>query len=321
MAGQAEEAPNSEDDLIQFLADTSQEPAEEEDEETEAPLEDNAEDEESPADDEEESDEDEPDSENPKEQPSNRTYKVTVKGEDGADQQVEVPEPELIAGYQRHADYTRKAQELGNRERQAVEIVTQQREQDRNYFMQEAQKAHALVQQLAGFRSQQEMAQLAQNDPAMWAQERQRMELVQGAMQQLDQGIQQQRSQAHQYQSQRTAQAKAVAEQQLEAEGVKRDDVLRVFGSMEKKYGMSQEALGLVADARIFRMMRDAAAYQGLQAKKPTKTPQRIEAKPRMPAARQTVPATAKSKTLSRKFSSGRASVNDLASFIRQNNL
>lgn len=314
MAGQADEAPTT-DDLAQFLMDTPEtEPDEQEDELPEAPDEDNAEEDESP--DEDESDEDE--SEKPESQPSNRTFKVTVKGEDGADQEVEVPETELIAGYQRHADYTRKTMELGEREREAARVVSTKLEESRNHYMQQVQMAHALVQEVAGIRTPQEMAYLAQHDPAQWAQEKQRIEQIQGVMQRLGSEVHQQQSQAQQQHAQQIAHAKQQAELELVKEGVTRDDVLRVYGTMQKTYGVSPEALGNITDAKVFRIMRDAAAYRDLQAKKPTPAA-KTEAKPKLPAARQTVPSSVKSKALDQKFRTGRAGVKDLASFILQN--
>lgn len=317
MAGQADEAPTT-DDLAQFLMDNPEtEPEEQDDELADAPDEDNAEADESPDDDEA----DEAESDKPESQPSTRTFKVTVKGEDGADQEVEVPETELVAGYQRHADYTRKTMELGNREREAARVVSEKLEQGRSYYVQQAQMAQALVHELAGVRTPQEMAYLAQNDPASWAQEKQRMEQIQGVMQRLNGEVQQHQTQAQQQQAQRIAQAKQQAEQELTREGVTRADVVRVYESVMKGYGVPPEVLNNVTDPALFRIMRDAAAYRDLQTKKPNQSAPKAEAKPRLPAARQAVPSSAKSKALDQKFRSGRAGAKDLARFILQNNL
>ena len=125
MDGQAELAPVSADDLAQFLIDNPDADRTDEPQENAAPT-DDAPSEEDKAESETEDDDsqDDPDvnpedADNPT---SGRKFKVTVKGEDGADLEQEVDETELIAGYQRHAEFTRKTQALAQREEQAVEV-------------------------------------------------------------------------------------------------------------------------------------------------------------------------------------------------------
>src|SRR5437868_8676563 len=119
--GQADNGPGTTDDLVQFLVDNPGADIEEEDQPSEESLADNPEEstEEAASDD----DSDKEESEQPEEKPSGLKFKVPVKGADGTDTSIEVDEKELIAGYQRHADYTRKTQDLADREREVTQQV------------------------------------------------------------------------------------------------------------------------------------------------------------------------------------------------------
>src|SRR4051812_2545212 len=130
--GQAGNSPGTLDDLANFLAYTPEadsEPVEEDEGQTsDESLEDNSDEEttdDAPAEEDESSEDAEP--------TSDVKYKVTVKGEDGADTAIEVDQKELIAGYQRHADYTRKAMELSSREREVTQAVATKLQEGQNY--------------------------------------------------------------------------------------------------------------------------------------------------------------------------------------------
>lgn len=179
MDGQAEMAPLSADDVAQFLIDNPEADGADEQEEI-APTDESPSDEDT---DEPETDDDSPDDgeEDPAEKPdptSGRKFKVTVKGEDGADLETEVDEKELIAGYQRHADYSRKTAELARREEQATEIVRAKVTEAQTHYVQQAQMAQALVARLAGLRSPEEMLELSRQDPAAYVAEQARQQQV-----------------------------------------------------------------------------------------------------------------------------------------------
>ncbi len=142
--GQGQEAPESMDSLADFLVDN---PEADESEEIEAATPDEAD--EASGDDPAEGD-DEPSPEDDPEQTSHRKHKVTVKGEDGADQEIEVEEKELIDGYLRRADYTRKAQELGNREREVTQALATKHQEMQTHYLQQAQMARAARASRAG---------------------------------------------------------------------------------------------------------------------------------------------------------------------------
>ena len=307
--GQGDNAPESMDDLADFLVDNPEADESEEVEEaaTDAPDED-ADD--SPAEDDEESSEDEA------EQPSGRKFKVTVKGEDGADQTLEVDDKELIAGYQRHADYTRKTQELGNKEREITQVLAKKHEEVQSYYVQQAQMARAAIQQLAGLRTPDEMAVLAQTDPAAWVQEQQRERAVHGVLAKIEQGLQQEKAQAEQRNEQNRQAALNTAWTVLKAEGIDPPKLQALYTKAADAYKFAPEELASLMDPKAVLVLRDAMAYRELKAKKAEVTKQAAKAPP-LPAQRQTVPKQEqRMKSLNTRFASGKAKLTDLAAFL-----
>lgn len=76
------------------------------------------------------------------EPPENRTYRVKVNGED-----IEVSEDELLNGYSRQQDYTRKAQELAE-SRKSVEAMDNELAAERQQYEQLLPALHQQLQQL-----------------------------------------------------------------------------------------------------------------------------------------------------------------------------
>lgn len=296
------------DDLADFLVDN---PGADEYEEDEVASTDEADEvsDESTAEDDEESSED-------AEQQATRKHKVTVKGDDGADQEIEVEEKELIAGYQRHADYTRKTQELGNREREVTQALAQKHQEVQSHYLQQAQMARAAIFQFAGLKSSQEMAALAQTDPAAWVQEQQRAQAVQGVLSQIEQGIQQEKAKQDEQQQQAVAEAHQKAWTVLKAEGFDTPKLKSLYDKAAKAYNLTEADLATVMDPKAVLVLRDAVAYQELKAKKAEVKKQADKAPP-LPAQRQSVPKSEQRlKTLNKRFASGRAKLSDLASYI-----
>lgn len=308
------EAPETIDSVAKFLADNSpDEPAYEDDEQLSAESdEDNSADETAdPADDEAE----EADSEDAEEQTS-LTFKVTIKGEDGTDQTVEVDQKELVAGYQRHADYTRKTQELANREREVTQVVAKKLEESQSYYVQQAQMAQAAVRQLAGLKSPDEMAVLAQTDPAAWVAEQQRERAIQGVLGQLQEGVQREQTQRQQMEAQQRAQAFQTAWEVLQREGVDKPSLQKIYSKASEKYGVTEQELANLYDPKAVLILRDAIAYQELKANKPQVTKKATEA-PKLPAQRQPVPKQVqRDQQLNRRFASGKAKLSDLAAYL-----
>ena len=321
--GQADTGPGTIDDLAAFLVanpDADSDPDEKEEsqpsEESQADNSDE-ENEEAPADDKSEEEE----SEEAEKQPSGLKFKVPVKGEDGADTSIEVDEKELIAGYQRHADYTRKTMELADKEREVTQAVVKKLDEGRNYYLQQAQMAHAAVRQLAGLRTPEEMSQLAATDPSAWVAEQQRQLAVQHVLSQIEQGTQQERAKLEQQQKEQQAQAYQKTWDALAKDGIDRPKLKAIFDVMAAKYQVSNEHLALVNNPTLVRIMRDAAAYQELKEKKAAVV-KKVAQAPALPAQRQSVPRNEqRDKRLEARFSSGKAKLNDLAAYISANNL
>lgn len=319
--GQAS-APEDIDSLAAFLVDNpdsdEQEPLEEElPQNSDESKEDNSDEkpEDDPAD-----EGDKPESDKPEVQ-TGLKFKVPVKGEDGADSIIEVDEKELISGYQRHADYTRKTMELATQEREVTQLVAKKLEEGQGYYMQQAQMAHAAVRQLAGLKSPEEMAQLAQSDPASWVQEQQRERAISGVLSQLEQGMQRESAQAAQQQNQHKAERYQKAWVELSKDGIDKPALSKIFSTMKDKYAVPDFRLELVDDPILVRIMRDAAAYQDLKDKKATVTKKALDA-PKLPPQRQSVPKNEQAnRKLSARFDGGKAKLRDLAAYLNANDL
>lgn len=316
MDGQAESAPVTTDDLAQaFLADTSQETDEEEEQQAtdESPAQDT---DESETEDDSPDDESEDDSE-PESQTSGRKYKVTVKGEDGADIQQEVEEKELIAGYQRHADYTRKTQELARREEQAYDAVQNRITEVQNHFVQQTQLAHAAVQQLAGLRTPAEMAALAQSDPAAYVAEQARVNQIQGVLGNMQAQIAQTQAQARQQQQEHLQKEFSRCWGVIGQKGIDKPKLQHIFESVSRDYGVPTERFASLSDPALVLIMNDAVAYRELQKKKAEVTKKAANA-PRLPQKQDVPRGEGQRKRLDAVFKSGRAGVKDLAAMFER---
>ena len=314
MSGQADSAPGNLDDLASFLEDKPLEASDEQEDDA-TPQEDSQEepDEAESAVDESEAEATEEEAED---QPS-ATFKVTVKGEDGAVRTLDVDQKELIAGYQRQRDYTVKTQALAARERQAFEVVTQEIEKSRAHYMQQAQMAHMAVRELAGMRSDEEMAVLAQTDPSLWVQEQQRAAAVRTRLQQIQQGVQSEQEKALQMQAQQRQQLFSKAWDVLQEKGIDKPKLAGIYQEASKRYGFVEQEFANVYDPRIVLALRDAVAYRALHDKKPA-VQQKAQAAPKLPATKQPVARSeTKIKQLETRFArKGGAKLDDLAAYL-----
>jgi len=317
MDGHANAPEPTINDLASFLADTPEtEPAGEDDEQINADesteeldTEEDANDQ-TDDDSEEEAEEEEPAPE--------RKLKVTIKADDGSEVVEEVPETELVKGYQRQADYTRKTQALAERENQAVQMLQTKHQEIQSNYLHQAELTRAAIVNMAGIKSEQELALLAQTDPAEWVAEQQRQKQINAYINSLDQQIQAERQQAQAMQAQQQAMARKQAFDnawsQLQAAKIDRPALENIFSNTSKNYGFSQEELANIYDHRAVLLMRDAAAYRELQAKKAEVT-KKVDAAPRLPS-KQSNNANPKSKAVEQKFKSGRAKLTDLAAYL-----
>jgi hypothetical protein len=200
--------------------------------------------------------------------------KFTVKV-DG--KEMEVPLDELLNGYQRTADYTRKTQALAEQRKAAETELNAVREERQTY----AQLLTALQQQL---QQQQEnpidMERLYQEDPIEWVRQtelqRQRSEKLAASQAEL-----QRLNQLQQAEVQRAMKAKLEQESQLLVEAIpewKNADTAKAekaalieFGLKE---GFQQDDLKGVTDHRVVKLLRKAMMYDQIMAKRATVKPQ-----------------------------------------------
>ena len=327
MTGHAESAPDTEGlaDLASFLGDKSQDTADEDDQDIESDesneeqkLDDTDEDEDDQSD---ESKDDESEEEDPKAAPaSDRKIAVTVKGDDGEESTIEVGEQELVKGYQRQADYTRKTQELASRENEAVQFLRGKHHEVVNHYVERAEATRMAIVQMAGIRSEAEMAQLAQSDPQAWVAESQRQQSIGSYLSQLDQQIAGEKQRVAQEREQSMAQAKSQmfqrTWQELSKAKIGKPELSKIYGETSKSYGFTPKELGDVYDHRIVLMMRDATAYRTLQAQKAEVT-RKVAAAPKLPSKQASSVTERKSVELNARFKGGRAKLNDLAAFLR----
>ena len=246
---------------------------------------------------------------------------MNERGEGGTEDEIEVSEDELVKSYHRQSDYTRKMQALSEREGQAVQFLKTKHDEIRSQYTDQAEFYRSAVSQMAGLRSESEMSQLAQTDPAGWVQENQRQQSVRNFLDNLDNSIRGEKSKAQadaeRGRAETIQQMTTKAWAELSKEKIDKPTLATIYEGVNKTYGFSNEELGNVYDPRLVKMMRDATAYRELKAKAPEVTRKATDA-PRMPSARQATPAQERQKqALDTRFKSGRAKLNDLAALLR----
>lgn len=320
MDGHADNAPESGGlaDLANFLTDTPEEESSSEDvsETDETTLDEDTDE----AEQDDQSEEEDSDEESTDQPATDRKIAITVKGDDGKEETLEVSEDELVKGYHRQADYTRKMQALAQRENEAVQLLTTKHEEVRNHYLQQTQVAYQAMAQMAGLKSDQEMFEMSRNDPAGYVEEVERQKaisrLLGGIQQQMSEAQRQAMTEAQQREEQRKAAEFHHAWQVLQAEKIDKPKLAKIYESVQKNYGIGPDRLANVYDPAVVLMMRDAAAYRELKSKTPEVT-QKANNAPRMPN-KAAVPANErKAKQLNDRFKSGRAKLSDLAQLLR----
>lgn len=322
MPGYAESAPEAGlAGLASFLSDTPERESEEdEDINAESPPDTDTEEEaEAHQDDDEPSDDDESD-EADKDPTPERKVKVAIKGDDGEEQELEVSEEELVKGYHRQQDYTKKTQALAERENQAVEFLKAKHDEFRQQYLSQAELARAAVTSMAGIKTEAELAELANSDPAAWVAESQRQKEIFNYLNYLDQQINGERQRASQEQTERQAQTLQEQYQKawtvLSKEKIDKPALAKIYTDAKKVYGFTDEELGGVYDARLVMALRDAAAYQELKSKRAEVTKKAVDA-PRVPNKQATPANERRQQKLNDRFKGGRAKLSDLADHLR----
>jgi hypothetical protein len=336
--GQAESsAPETLDDLAAFLVDN---PLDEDQPPEKAPAKkpastdtrtrkdaDTPDDDAAPAPDTEEEPEPDPDEEEDEdadkdaEPTSERKHKVTIKGEDGADEVVEVTDSELIKGYMRQADYSRKRNADEAQKTEMAQRTLGALETQRTRHVEQLQAYARSIQQLAGLRSPQEMAQLAQTDPAAWVAEQQRERLINNELQRVGESIQAEKAEAERIAEVTQQAAFQKAWGVLGQQGIDKPKLRKIYDDTKTHYGFTEEQLARVSDPALVLMMKDATAYRALKAKTAEVT-QKAKDAPRLPPPRQPVPRNEQlAKRIDARFKGGKARLDDLAAYIAINKL
>lgn len=214
-----------------------------------------------------EGDEEPPEEEEAPEEPEDTLYTVKVDGEEK-----KVPVQELVAGYQRQADYTRKTQQLATERKAANEELDAARAER----AQNARVAEALLQRLNEVTPKEpDWRQLQQTDPiafaSLWAQkqiadqERQQL-LAVLAKEQEDQTAVESKQRAEEIQKESENLLQALPEWKDPEKARAERRRLKDYGL---KQGFTSDDLDGVYDHRVVLVLRKAMLYDALQERRP----------------------------------------------------
>lgn len=254
-------------------------------------------------------------------------FKVPVKGEDGAVTHVEVDEKELVAGYMRREDHTRKTQELATQETQAYDLISKRMSEGRENIAREVVKVRAVVQRLAALKDDSELAALAATDPAAYSSERARKDAVMAVMREVDEVIEGQQRQWEAESKERDEKMRSAAWGELGRHGINKAKLGDIFTSIHKHFGVPMDDFANVKNPKVVLIMQAAARMKEIEGKaqnmrkggaKQEGQAAGKTAAPQLPAARQSTPQRDRQrKQMDAKFASGKASIKDLASLLR----
>lgn len=213
------------------------------------------------------------------EEPINDKFVVKVDGKE-----LEVSKDELLRGYQREADYTRKTQKLAE-ERRMVESEFQQVRGEREQY---AQILGQLQQKLQEFEPvEPDWNELEANDPIEYARQwttHQRRVQQQAAIQQEQQRL----NTARQEELRKQMQSVLVSETARLKDAIpewKSADVAKTEGKAlieyGQKLGFSEQELGSITDSRALVALRKAWKYDDMMSKRP-ELQAKIKKAPRM---------------------------------------
>lgn len=220
-------------------------------------------------------------------EPEPQRFRVRVDNEE-----VEVSLDELLNGYSRTADYTRKTQKLSE-ERKAFEADKQEALQLRQQYAEVLPQLRSMVENALGPEPDWEKLRQENPEQAQWAWI-QRQE-AKAQLQQIREAEHAERATLMQEQQQRF-QAWATEQRERVKQLVpdiadKQADIVRIS---QNEYGLTQQELGQLHDARFIQILHDAVQYrQSLSKVKKVKTEQ-SEIKNAGAGVKETVPNTKK---------------------------
>ena len=223
------------------------------------------------------------------EQPKPR-YKAKVDGEE-----IEVDIDELINGYQRTADYTKKSQALAE-QRKAIEaerIHLEQVKQERQAY---AQKLQALNQFLSQQDQGENLEALKETDPIGYAvkvaertEREKQIAVIRAEQQRIAQ--QQQAEQQQSLQNHLKSEANKLSAAIPELATPKGDEIRKQIREYAKSQGWSDEELGSVYDHRAVLALYKAMKFEQLQKSKP-EIQKKVSQAPKMLKSGTSVPPT-----------------------------
>jgi hypothetical protein len=222
-----------------------------------------------------------------------QTFRVKVDGEE-----VEVPLDELLKGYSRTADYTRKTQAIAEARKVAEAEAAQAREERQRY----AQTLQVLEAQLKSAQPPEiDWDRLYQENPVEWVRQR---ELVRTRQEQQAWVENQRRALAEK----QALEEQQVAEQTLEVERAKlleqlpewrdatkaRAEKAKIVSYATEKLGFSTDEISDLYDARAVLALRKAMLYDEVMSRQQNLRP-KIQQKAKPMKAGVSVPVTTKS--------------------------
>lgn len=247
-----------------------------------------------------------------------KTYAVTVKNEDGSEAVEQVTQEDLVKGYMRQADYTRKTTGLAEREREAVQVMSSQVDKARETYLTQLHEMQSVVSATMGLRSPQEMAAMASADPAEWVRESQRQQLISQVLGGIQQQTQHEHSQREQQAEQERARQRSDAWGHLGQKGFDRQKLDALYRDVEKlPYGLKYADLTPLLDHRMVFALSDLVEYHKLKASKPALAA-RVAKAPPVPQTKQHQPQQEKMRADARaRVNKPGAGLRDLAAFIQ----
>lgn len=198
-------------------------------------------------------------------------FETTIKTEGGQDETLKLSLKELQSGYMRQADYQRKTQEVAKQREEAQKTVKAEVDKAAAQYYEGLEKTKvALVQLAAPELKDVNWSKLASEDPAEFVRLSAKANDLKGVLQAIDGQIQQQRSKAEEEHKANLAKAvqESVETLQRDMPGWNNELYASILKSGED-YGFSRDELASVYDARVIKMLHDAAKYRQLQQAKP----------------------------------------------------
>ena len=197
-------------------------------------------------------------------------YKVKHKDDDGTEVEAEYEPEELVKGYMRQKDYSRKTAELA-RQREAAQKEAQEAIAQRAQALdQKYQEAERIIMETAipGFEKI-DWNTLARENPAEWAAKFQSYQNVQARLTAIRTERQHQaESFAREQQSLMLKQAQeAVEALQTKIPGWSDETYRSILKAAQQHYGFKTQEVGAITDPRAIEVLHDAMQYRALKAK------------------------------------------------------